>query len=578
MGPLPFFQAHATKGFFMLRQARFSLGFILAAATVGSAVPAWSDGLAGAYLAGRQASIASDYGEASRYFARALMRDRQNPALMESAALAFLGMGDIAQAYPIALKLAEFDERNQIASLVLAADMLGPDGDIDAALPTIGPAADGLLEAWRALDRGETEAAFAAFDALIEDRRLQGFGVYHKALALAQVGDFEAADEMLAANGGEAAFFTRRGLIAHAQVLSQLGRFDEARMLIEESLGTDDPRVGVLIADLQSQTPVPFDIAATPADGYAEVFYTVAMALAGQAADAFTLLYARVAQHISPEHVDAVLLVAELLEGLEQYDLANEAYDQVPRDNPAFLTAEIGRANVLRAAGKPDASIEVLNQLTETHGDVGFVHTALGDALRRMERFEESAAAYDQAIVMISTETQRDWVLYYARGIAHERIDDWEGAEEDLRKALELNPGQPMVLNYLGYSFLELGRNFDEAMAMIEQAVEARPDSGFITDSLGWGLYRLGRYEEAVAPMEKAVELEPLDPIINDHLGDVYYAVGRKLEAEFQWRRALSFDPEPEEAERIRRKLEFGLDQVLMEEGKAAVSVANDEG
>lgn len=562
----------------MFRQARIAVATVLAIA--GGAVPSMAapDGIAGAYLAGRTASISSDYKEAARYFARALMRDRENPALMESAALAFLGLGDIGQAYPIALKLAEFDPQNQVASLVLAADILASPDQIDAELPTIGPAADGLLAAWRALDRGETDAAFTAFDSMIEDRRLQGFGRYHKALALAQVGDFEEADALLSANGGEAAFFTRRGVIAHAQVLSQLGRADEALLLIEEGLGTEDPRLRDLIADLQAGRSVPFDIISSPRGGYAEVFYTVAMALSGQAADGFTLLYARVAQHISPEHVDAILLTAELLEDLQQYDLANAAYDDVPRDSPAFLTAEIGRSNVLRADGKTDAAVEVLRQLTETHADVGFVHTALGDALRRLERYEESAAAYDKAIEMISGDNGRDWVLYYARGIAHERIDDWNAAEADLRKALELNPGQPMVLNYLGYSFLELGQNYDEAMDMIRDAVAARPDSGFITDSLGWGYYRLGRFEEAVEPMEKAVELEPLDPIINDHLGDVYYAVGRKLEAEFQWRRALSFDPDPEEAERIRRKLEVGLDAVLIEEGKEPTSMASEDG
>ncbi len=562
----------------MRRQVRFALAFVLGASTGFGAMPSLADGLAGAYLAGRQASIASDYTEAARYFSRALVRDRENPILLENAAAAYLAIGDIEEGSAIAQRLLDIDPRNQVAALVMAAETLGPDGDPESDLPEIGPAADGLLDAWRTLDRGETDEAFAAFDALIADNRLQGFGAYHKALALAQVGDFEGADALLSANGGEAAFFTRRGIVAHAQVLSQLGRFDEAKLLLSESLGEDDPRLRDLLAALNSETPVPFDIATTPREGFAEVFFSVAMALSGQAADAFTLLYARVAQHIAPENVDASLMVAELLEELEQYDLANEAYDQVPRDDPAYLTAEIGRANVLRAADKADAAIEVLDQLTETHGDVSFVHTALGDALRRMERFEESAEAYDEAIAMIGEDNPRDWVVYYARGIAHERIDDWEAAEADLRKSLELNPGQPMVLNYLGYSFLELGRNYDEAMDMIRDAVAARPDSGFITDSLGWGYYRLGRFEEAVEPMEKAVELEPLDPIINDHLGDVYYAVGRKREAEFQWRRALSFDPEPDDAERIRRKLEVGLDAVLIEEGKEPVSVANEEG
>jgi tetratricopeptide (TPR) repeat protein len=95
-------------------------------------------------------------------------------------------------------------------------------------------------------------------------------------------------------------------------------------------------------------------------------------------------------------------------------------------------------------------------------------------------------------------------------------------------------------------------------------------------DSLGWGLYRLGRYEEAVEHMERAAELLPVDPIVNDHLGDVYWAVGREVEARFQWQRALSFDPEPEEAERIRRKLEVGLDQVLAEEGAPPLEMAGE--
>jgi Tfp pilus assembly protein PilF len=128
------------------------------------------------------------------------------------------------------------------------------------------------------------------------------------------------------------------------------------------------------------------------------------------------------------------------------------------------------------------------------------------------------------------------------------------------------------VLNYLGYSLVEQGRNLDEALNMIERAVAASPGSGYIVDSLGWVLYRLGRYEEAVSQMERAVELVAVDPVVNDHLGDVYWAVGREREAEFQWRRALSFvDPQDSDSEadpaRMRRKLEIGLDAVLSEEG-----------
>jgi Flp pilus assembly protein TadD len=161
-----------------------------------------------------------------------------------------------------------------------------------------------------------------------------------------------------------------------------------------------------------------------------------------------------------------------------------------------------------------------------------------------------------------------------------ERLDEWDAAEADFRASLALNPGNPSVLNYLGYSLVDRGLKFDEALGMIETAVAARPDSGAIVDSLAWVYYKLGRYQEAVAPMERAAELEPNDPILSDHLGDVYWMVGRDVEARFQWRRALSFEPEQAEADRIRHKLSVGLDAVYADEGvtpAAAVEIANDD-
>ena len=107
----------------------------------------------------------------------------------------------------------------------------------------------------------------------------------------------------------------------------------------------------------------------------------------------------------------------------------------------------------------------------------------------------------------------------------------------------------------------------DREIEARQRAVAERPDDGAFVDSLGWGLYRLGRYDEAVAPMEKASLLMPVDPIVTDHLGDVYWSVGRTREAEFQWSRALSFKPTEKDAARIRAKLEKGLDAVLAEEG-----------
>jgi Flp pilus assembly protein TadD len=233
----------------------------------------------------------------------------------------------------------------------------------------------------------------------------------------------------------------------------------------------------------------------------------------------------------------------------------------VPADSPWSVTAEIRRAETQRAAGDAAAGIETLTALAAAHPDSLEVQAALADHLRIAERYPEAAEAYSRAVALLGAPQPAHWGLYYSRAIAYERAGAWPEAEADFREALVLQPGEPSVQNYLGYSLVEQGRNLDEALALIEQAVAGQPDDGYITDSLGWVLYRLGRYEEALPHMLRAVELEPVDPVINDHLGDVLWKVGRKREAEFQWRRALSFGPAPDlDMDRLRVKLSSGLD------------------
>ena len=121
------------------------------------------------------------------------------------------------------------------------------------------------------------------------------------------------------------------------------------------------------------------------------------------------------------------------------------------------------------------------------------------------------------------------------------------------------------------------GVNMEEALQMIETAVAAEPQNGAIVDSLGWVLYQRGEYEDAVVHLENSASLLPVDPIINDHLGDGLWAVGRFVEARFQWNRALSFDPTEEDAIRIRRKLEIGLDAVLEQDGEPPLRAKNGD-
>ncbi|MGR3503173.1 tetratricopeptide repeat protein [Pseudaestuariivita sp.] len=554
-----------------------------------SAGGAYADSLSGSYLAAQQAMARADFQAAANYFDAALARDATNARMLEQAALADLSLGQVTEAAEIARALEAAGLKSQVADLAITADLaatgaygaLGTRVDGNAGL---GPLTADLILAWSHLGEGDAESAIMVLDRLAEQAGLEGFANYHKALLLASLGNNAAAHEVFEANDANVSMRTRRGIMARAEVLSQLGRNEDALTLLDVAFGMPlDPGLAAMRVQLEAGETLPFTTIRTPRDGVAEVFFSIAMVLQDEAEDQYTLLYANIAEHIRPELVESTLMIANLLEQLERFDLAIAAYDRVPRSSFAFHIAELGRAEALYDAERADAAVETLKQLAETHGHLSNVHATLGDILRREKEFEAAIAPYDRAIAINAENDEPNWFVYYTRGIVHERTDGWPQAEADFRRALEINPDQPQVLNYLGYSLVEKRIKLDEALGMIETAVEKRPNSGYIVDSLGWVLYRLGRFEEAVHHMERAVELEAVDPVVNDHLGDVYWAVGRELEAQFQWRRALSFitdDTNLEEVQpdRIRRKLEVGLDVVLEEEGAAPLQLADDSG
>ena len=532
-------------------------------------VPVQAESLAGSYLAATQATFDNDYKAAATYFTRTLALDPSNPALLQNALLSYIGTGDFGLAAATAQKMSGTPADSQLAQLVTIAELINRGefasaSDLFSEGAEFSPLLDGLLRAWIGIGQGRMSDALAEFDTLSASSAMIVFSEYHRALALAMAGDFEGAAKILDGAEGQPLRIGRGSLEAHVKILSQLDRRDDAIAAIDAAMnGSGDLELLAYRDRLVAGETLPYNSVTSPAEGAAEVFLNLASILSGEDNDRFALIYGRLAQMLRPGDAETILLVAGILSGQDQFDLAIEALDGVPADSPAFYNAEIGRAQALQNAGRIEAAIEVLRSLAKANPTIPSVYTALGDALRRNSDFGAAAAAYDAAIKLLPEPQASQWFLYYARGISYEREGEWDKAEADFRFALELSPDQPLVLNYLGYGMVEKRINLDEAQMMIEKAVERRPNDGYITDSLGWVLYRVGKYEEAVAHMERAVELMPVDPIINDHLGDVYWKVGRTLEAEFQWRRALSFDPEPQEAERIRKKLEIGLDEVL---------------
>jgi Flp pilus assembly protein TadD len=257
--------------------------------------------------------------------------------------------------------------------------------------------------------------------------------------------------------------------------------------------------------------------------------------------------------------VPALLLIAEHYADERQPAAALAVLDSAPAGDPLIRVVALRRAAMLDRLERVTEAETALRTLAREAPQSPQPLSRLGDILRVRSRYADAVQAYDEALGRLPLPRPADWPLFYARGIANERAGRWPRAEADFQEALRLQPEQPYVLNYLAYTWVEMGRNLAEARRMLERAVELRPNDGNIVDSLGWALFKLGDIAGAVRWLERAVELEPRSSVINDHLGDAYWMAGRRNEARFQWARALRTDPEGNDIPKIEAKLRDGL-------------------
>ena len=272
-----------------------------------------------------------------------------------------------------------------------------------------------------------------------------------------------------------------------------------------------------------------------------------------------SLTYGRYALALQPDNAAALLLVADVLDQQNRWTESNALFARIPADSPFSWSARLRSAENLHQLGRSDEAAAMFEKMAAERPDRVDALLALGQLRRVQERYADAALVYDAAIARLGTPQPRHWTIFYARGITNERSKQWPKAEADFLKALELQPEQPDVMNYLAYTWVDMNINLERAFPMLERAVELRPNSGHIIDSLAWALYRKGRYAEAVPLMDRAVEILPQDPVILDHLGDIYWRVGREAEARFSWQRSLGNKPDADLRAELQRKLENGL-------------------
>jgi tetratricopeptide (TPR) repeat protein len=524
----------------------------------------------GNYLAARAANVERDAAAASAYYKAALKSDPKNSDLLELAFYSELAGGQIDEAVKLAEKLIQLDRNNRNARLVLGVRALklkqyqtARQQFAQAGRDPITNLTATLLLAWSAYGANDTKGAIEAIDRLSGPDWFNIFKDLHGGLIQDLAGVRKDAGKRF-----ERAYkldqTALRIVQAYGSWASRHGSRDDAVKAFEDfdKALPRHPLILKALADLRRGEKVP-QIVDGPQAGAAEVLYGLGAAL-GRREEELSLAnrglaYLQLAIYLESSHPLAILSLADLYEAMKKPALAITAYSRVPADSPLKRNAEIQMAIDLDAMDKTDDAKKHLERLIAARPDDLEAIMALGNIERERKQYAECADTYGRGIATISNPQRPNWTIFYFRGICYERAKQWPNAEADLKKALELYPDQPHVLNYLGYSWVDQGIHLDEAMRMIKRSVEQRPDDGYIVDSLGWAWYRLGNYDEAVKQLERAVELKPVDPTINDHLGDAYWRVGRYLEAKFQWSHARDLKPEPEDLKKIEQKLQNGL-------------------
>lgn len=518
------------------------------------------------YLSARFAGGTHDMSRAADYYAMAHASDPANPALLAQSFFYAATSGDFEASAKYANAVVTATPNDRAARLALAVIAFKRHDYVDArrqlSLSAKGPFTIltlSLFDAWAAAALHDSAGMNKDLAALAGQKGAESMSAFHTGLLQDYLGNGTAAEVAYRAALSSNAP-APRVLEAYGRFLERHGRSGDAIALYRkhdvQGAMTVVTRPG--LARIAAGT-IPDALIRTPADGAAEALLGIAASLSDAQSADISILYLRMALYLRPDLDLAQVLLADRFELLHEFATAITIYDAIGVNSPYFRIAQIQSAIDEQRLNKNDAAIARLKKLTAVDPGDSESWIALGDIYRTMNQDAAAVTAYDHAEQAIGVPTKRDWPLFYARAMAREALHKLDESEADIQTALKLSPQQPELLNYLGYSWVDRGRNIPQALTMLEKARSLRPYDGYIVDSVGWAYYRLGRYDDAAKTLEAAVLLVPGDPTINDHFGDALWKVGRHIEARFQWNHALTFSESDTDKAAIENKLKNGL-------------------
>ncbi len=521
----------------------------------------------GNYLAGRHAQFAANPAFAIEYYKSALKKSPDNIDLLRRLAALYISEGKIKPATALAHRLTKMSaENNNISWLVLVlakvrAQKYAAAADLIDRLPDAGfnTFSVPMIRAWLLAGQKKYNEALKILDKKTSNKGLQALFGIHGALISELAGRNKEAEKRFKKTAALRKNANLRLTMLFGKFYERIGQSQKAKAIYDR-YKRQRPLTTMLDSAYQriksGKKPKPNNSSAR--DGVGEALFSLGFAIQSQSPRQ-TVIFSQLAVYLRPSFTIAKLLLAESLDGNDRLEDANKVYRSVATDAAFAWTARLRIANNLDRMDETEDAIRELQAMSNENQTRTDALVNMANILQRHKRYAESNKAYEQAKSRIPKLKTQHWSLLYYNGISYERTKRWPLAEKEFLKALELRPNHPSVLNYLGYSWVEQGLHLDRAQKMIRSAVKQRPRDGYIIDSLGWVLYRLGDMKGAVKQLERAVELRPEDPTINDHLGDIYWAVGRKNEATFQWKRALTLEPEKDIIPKIELKLKEGL-------------------
>jgi tetratricopeptide (TPR) repeat protein len=523
--------------------------------------------LSGRYLASRVAEQDHDYDQAAEQLDLALQQAGNDPELAYSAFRLRMYAGRVESAALLAPQILATRPGDGFANLVVAMQLIkkGDNAGAERQLARIGsenqlgPLKDYVL-AW--LKAGQRDFAAARVH-LARLKPAAGERAEAPSLTIEAQIDEMAGDKAAAeAKYRKALELDKAGLrttVFAADGLRRLGKADEARAILK-AYGEkySDSVVMDAISAPNSPQPKP----PSPAQGIAEILFDIGGILGAdtrnQRAD-LALIFQHLAVDLRPDHDFAWLMISGIYEQFGKTQKAVQALSKISALSPLYWQARLRTAALEAQDDQLERAATRLRALIAEKPERIDAALTLADLLRGKEKWPDAVGAYNTAISRLRTVEERHWPIYFGRGIVLERTKRWPEAEADMKKALELSPEQPYVLNYLGYSWIDQGLHLDEGMKLLLRATELRPDDGAISDSVGWAYYRVGQFDKAVEWLEKAIEQKGDDATIVEHLGDAYWKVGRFREARFQWDRALHQKPDKDRVPVLQDKLANGL-------------------